>query len=439
MLKYLLSLVIAMFLLGSTLPIVAQTAAPVTMLDRVLVVVDDDIITLGEFESALNNMQNKLAATDEATPPEKILKEKVLEQLVFEKLLQLHAKATGINITDATLNEAMERLAKQNNLTVPQVLQKLNEDGISEENFKEELKNQLLVQQVIERDVKRQVSVLESEIDGVLKNVVAAQPGRAYNLSHIMLPVNEDASAGELEKARERGLVLRRRILDGNISFDVAVRTYSAAANSEDGGSLGWKTRDQLPALFADALEGMQEGDISEPLVSPGGIHLLKLNQLKGGGKQQQLVNQTRARHILFKAQNKVDIEHAKLEMQKVRERIIAGEDFGELATAISQDPGSAIKGGELGWLNKGDTVPAFEQAMDALQVDEISLPVVSQFGVHLIQLEERRMLDVSEEKRRDVVRQQIGKRKLAEKYDQFLKQLKSGAFIEYRVPVDEI
>ncbi len=439
MLKYMLSLFIAVFLFGSTLPVVAQTAAPVTMLDRVLVVVDDDIITLGEFESALNNMQNKLAATDEESPPEKILKEKVLEQLVFEKLLQLHAKATGINITDAMLNQAMERLAKQNNLTVPQVLQKLNEDGISEEVFKKELKNQLLVQQVIERDVKRQVSVLESEIDGVLKNVAAAQPGRAYNLSHIMLPVNEDAAAGELEKARERGLVLRRRILDGNISFDVAVRTYSAAANSEDGGSLGWKTRGQLPALFADALEGMQEGDISEPLVSPGGIHLLKLNQLKGGSKQQQLVNQTRARHILFKAQNKVDIEHAKLEMQKVRERIIAGEDFGELATAISQDPGSAIKGGELGWLNKGDTVPAFEQAMDTLQVDEISLPIVSQFGVHLIQLEERRMLDVSEQKRRDVVRQQIGKRKLAEKYDQFLKQLKSGAFIEYRVPIDEM
>jgi len=436
MLKYLLGLVIAMLLLGSTLPVVAQTA-PVTMLDRVLVVVDDDIITLGEFETALNNMQNKLTATAETIPPEKILKEKVLEQLVFEKLLQLHAKSTGINITDAMLTQAMERLAKQNNLTVPQILQKLNEDGISEEIFKEELKDQLLVQQVIERDVKRQVSVLESEIDGVLKNVAAAQPDRVYNLSHIMLPVNEDASAGELEEVRERGVVLRRRILDGNISFDVAVRTYSGAANSEDGGSLGWKTRAQLPALFADALEGMQEGGISEPLVSPGGIHLLKLNQLKGS--KQQLVKQTRARHILFKAQNKVDIEHAKLEMQKVRDRIIAGEDFGELATAISQDPGSAIKGGELGWLNKGDTVPAFEQAMDALQVDEISLPIVSQFGVHLIQLEERRMLDVSEQKRRDVIRQQIGKRKLAEKYDQFLKQLKSGAFIEYRVPVDEI
>jgi len=436
MLKYLISLVFAMLLPGSILPVTAL-AESVTMLDRVLVVVNDDIITLGEFESAVDTMQKSLSASGKETPSEKVIKEKVLEQLVFEKLVLLHAKETGINITDAMIDQAMERLAKQNNLTVPQILQKLNEDGISQKTFKEEMKRQLVVQQVIERDVKRQVAVLDSEVDGVLKNVAAAQPGRVYNLSHILLPVNDDATPEELEKARVRGETLRSRILEGNISFDVAVRTYSGAANSEEGGSLGWKTRDQLPALFADALVNMQEGDISEPLVSPGGIHLLKLNQLKGS--KQQLVNQTRARHILFKAENKIDIEHARSEMQKVRERILAGEDFGELATEISQDSGSAIKGGELGWLNKGDTVPGFEQAMDELQVDEISRPVVSQFGVHLIQVEERRMLDVSEEQRRNAIRQQIGKRKVAEKYDQFLKQLKSGAFIEYRVPIDEL
>ncbi|MEA1888978.1 MAG: peptidylprolyl isomerase [Pseudomonadota bacterium] len=436
MLKYLLSLVISILILGSALP-VKVLAAPVTMLDRVLVVVDDDIITMGEFESALNSMRSQFAASGETIPSEKILKEKVLEQLVFQKLLQLHAKTTGINITDAMLNQAIERVAEQNNLTAPEVMQKLKEDGLSVETFKEDLKRQLLVQQVIERDVKRQVTVLESEIDGVLKNVVKAQPDRVYNLAHIMLPVNEEATPAELEAGRERAAKLRRRILDGEISFDAAVRTYSKAANSGEGGSLGWKTRDQLPALFADALENMQEGDVSEPLVSPGGIYILKLNQLKG--KKQKLVKQTRARHILLKAENKVDIEHAISEIKKLRQRILAGEDFGRLAKEVSQDSGSAIKDGELGWMGKGETVPAFEQAMDALQIGEISQPVVSQFGVHLIQLEERRMLDVSEQNTRDAIRQKIGQRKMAEKYDQFLKQLKSGAFIEYRVPVDEI
>jgi len=436
MLKYLLSLVIVMLLPGFVLP-VAALAAPVTMLDRVLVVVDDDIITLGEFESAVSSMQNRFTATGEKIPSEKVIKGNVLEQLVLEKLLQLHAKNTGINVTDAMIKQAMERLAKQNNLTVPQILQKLKEDGVNEQTFKENLKSQLLVQRVIERDVKRQVSVLESEIDGILKNSVKEQSDRTYNLSHIMLAVNEEVSPAELKKARELAINLRRRILDGDISFDAAVRKYSGAADRENGGSLGWKIRDKLPALFANALGGMQEGDISKPLVSPSGIHLLKLNQLKGS--KQQLVNQVRARHILFKAKNKVDVEHAKSEMQKIRKRLLAGEDFGELATEVSQDSASAIKGGELGWLNKGDTVPAFELAMNALQVGEISQPTVSQFGVHLIQLEERRKLDVSEQKRRDAIRQQIGKRKVAEKYDQFLKQLKSAAFIEYRVPIDEL
>ncbi len=415
----------------------AVSAAPVTMLDRVLVVVDDEIITLGEYEAALKSMKNQLAASTTEIPSEKIIKEKVLEQLVFNKLLQLHAKNTGINVTEAMLQQAMGRLAKQNNLTIQQILIKLKADGVSEETFKSDLKKQLLVQGVIERDVKRQISVLESEIDGVLKNIAGTQPDRAYNLAHIMLPVNEDATVAELEKERVSASRLRRRILDGNVSFDAAVISYSAAADSENGGSLGWKTRDQLPALFADALEGMKEGDISEPLVSPGGIHLLKLVQLKGN--KQLLVNQVRARHILFKATNKVDIEHALSEMKKIQQRLLDGEDFGVLATEVSQDSASAIKGGELGWMGKGETVPAFEQAMNALQVGEISQPIVSQFGVHLIQLEERRQLDVSEEKRRDAVRQQIGKRKVAEKYDQFLKQLKSAAYIEYRVPIDEM
>lgn len=412
-------------------------AAPVTMLDRVLVVVDDEIITLGEYEVALRSMQEQLSASGEQAPSAKILKEKVLEQLVFSKLLQLHAKNSGINVTETMVNQAMERLAKQNNLTVREIFRKLKKDGVSEKTFRNDLKKQLLVQGVIERDVKREINVLGSEIDGVLKNIATKKPNRTYKLSHIMLPVNEEATAADIEQGRESASRLRKRIISGKISFDAAVNSYSSATDSESTGDLGWKTNDQLPALFSEALQEMDEGDISEPLVSPGGIHLLKLVQLKGA--KRELVNQVRARHILFKATNKVDIDHAMSEMKKIKQRLIDGEDFGELATEISQDSSSAIHGGELGWMGQGDTVPAFEQAMYALQVGEISQPVVSQFGVHLIQLEEKRLLDISEKKRRDEVRQQIGKRKVAEKYDQFLKQLKSAAFIEYRVPVDEI
>ncbi len=437
MLKKLSGLLAGILLLFVFLPAVAQ-GTQATMLDRVLVVVNDDIITFGEFETALNGMRKQLAATGKEIPPEKLLKEKVLEQLVFDKLLQLHAAETGINVTDDMLDRAMDRLAKQNNMSVPQVLAQLKEDGVSEALFKENLRKQLLIQRVIDRDVKGSVSVLDSEVEGILRNQSTVQPDRVYNVSHIQLAVSEEALPAEIEKVVQEASDLRQRIVAGDISFDEAARNYSIAGNAVDGGALGWKTVDKLPTLFADALNEMNEGDISPPLVSPGGIFLLRLNQLKGG-QNQQIVSQSRARHILLKATNKVDIQHAITELENVRQKIIAGEDFGVVAAEISQDPGSAIKGGELGWLNKGDTVPEFEKAMDDLQVGEISQPIVSQFGVHLIQLQERREVDITEQKRRDAIRQQIGKRKVAEKYDQFLKQLKSRAYIDYRTPLDEI
>jgi len=411
--------------------------AQAMMLDRVLVVINDDIITYGEFDTALNAMRNKLEAVDEPLPPENILKEKVLEQLVFEKLLQLHAVETGINITDEMLNNAMVNLAKQNNMTVPQVLEQLKQDGMSETEFRKNLREQLLVQRVIDRDVKGSIAVLDSEVDGILRNISQVQPSRVYDISNIQLPVNEDPTPAQLEQGRQNANQLRQRILSGQISFEAAARSYSQAGNAEDGGALGWKSAEQLPELFAGVLKDMNEGDISEPLVSPGGIHLLKLNKLKG--TKQQLVEQVKARHILLKATNKIDIEHAVSEMNKIREKIIAGEDFAILAAELSQDTGSAIKGGGLGWMSKGETVPAFEKAMNALKPNEISQPVVSQFGVHLIQLQDRRKVDVSEQQRRDSIRQQIGKRKVAEKYDQFLKQLKLKAYIDYRTPLDEI
>jgi peptidyl-prolyl cis-trans isomerase SurA len=436
MLKSLSGLFAGIILLIIT-PFAGSPEAQAKMLDRVLVVVNDDIITYGEFERALSSMRTQLASTGEQMPPESVIKEKVLEQLVFEKLLQLHAVDTGLKVTDAMMDQAMENLAKQNNMTVPQVMAQLKQDGINEDEFKQSVKNQLLVQRVIERDVKQSISVQDSEVDGLLRNIATEQPDRIYNLSNIQLPVSEDASSVELEQIRLRAEELRQSIIQGKISFPVAARKYSQAGNASDGGELGWKKADQLPTLFADALKDMQEGGISQPLVSPAGIHLLKLNELKGS--KQLLVDQTRARHILLQAVNKVDIEHAVSQLQTVRQEIIDGADFAVIAADISQDPGSAVKGGELGWMNKGDTVPAFEKAMDALQIGEISQPVISQFGVHLIQLQERRKVDVSEQKRRNAVRQEIGKRKAAEKYEQFLKQLKSRAYIDYRIPPDEI
>jgi peptidyl-prolyl cis-trans isomerase SurA len=406
-------------------------------LDRVLVIVNDDIITLDDFEKATGQMKKSLRAQGEQVPADSVLKESVLEQLVFEKLLQQHAVTTGINVTDSMLDQAVQNVAAQNNMSVTDVLQKLERDGLSEKTFRESLKNQLLVQRVIDRDVKSRISVLDSEVEGILRNMQQGQADRAYNVSIIQFAVSDDADPQEMQQVTDQASALRSRIEQGQVSFESAARKFSAAVNASEGGSLGWKTADQLPEVFAQVLSKMAAGSLSEPLSTPAGVYLLKLNEVKGS--QQKMVSQTRARHILLKASNKVDIEHAREEIQKIRERIISGENFAAIATDISQDTGSAIKGGDLGWLNKGDTVPPFERAMDTLQPGELSQPVVSRFGVHLIRVEERREVDVSEIQRKAVIREQIAKRKIAEKYDQFLKQLKSAAYIDYRVPLEEL
>jgi peptidyl-prolyl cis-trans isomerase SurA len=407
------------------------------MLDRVLVVVNDDIITLDDLENAITDMRGKLRAAGEAVPGTSELKQQVLEQLVLEKLLYQRAIETGVNIGPNMLDNAVEKVARQNNLSAAQLMSKLESEGISADQFREELRKQLLVQAVIDRDIKSNITVLDSEVDGILRNLPGGQQNRAYNVSTIQFAVAENSSAEEMERVISKANDIRSRLIRDETSFASAAKKFSSADNAEQGGELGWKTTDQLPDLFANTLKKMNKGEISEPLKTPAGIYLLKLNDLKGS--QQQLVEQTRARHILLKATNKVDINHAKKELLDIRNRVISGEDFVSIATEISQDTASAIKGGELGWLSPGDTVAAFQNAMDALEPGEISQPVVSQFGVHLIQVEERRKLDVSEQQRKNLVREQVAKRKIAEKYDQYMKQLKSWAYIDYRVPLEEI
>jgi peptidyl-prolyl cis-trans isomerase SurA len=419
--------------------ILAGTVVPAqaVMLDRVLVVVNDDIITMDDLENAITDMRGKLRAAGEPMPGESELKKQVLEQLVLEKLLYQRAIETGVNIGPNMLDNAVEKVARQNNLSANQLMNKLESEGISADQFREELRKQLLVQAVIDRDIKGNITVLDSEVDGILRNLPGGQQNRVYNISTIQFAVAENASAEEMERVTSRANDIRSRLIRDETSFASAAKKFSSADNAAQGGELGWKTTDQLPDLFANTLKKMNKGEISEPLKTPAGIYLLKLNDLKGS--QQQLVEQTRARHILLKATNKVDINHAKKELLDIRKRVLSGEDFASIATEISQDTASAIKGGELGWLSPGDTVAAFQNAMDALEPGEISQPVVSQFGVHLIEVEERRSLDVSEQQRKNLVREQVAKRKIAEKYDQYMKQLKSWAYIDYRVPLEEI
>jgi peptidyl-prolyl cis-trans isomerase SurA len=420
--------------------VVLAAHAETIPLDRVLAVVNDDIITMRELEEQAAITRSRMNQQGTPIPDENILLQKVLEKLVYEKLQVQSAKDAGVVISEDMINQALNNVAQRNNLSIDQVLDKLKDEGVTEKVFRQNLKDQLAVQAIVDRDVKGRVSVSDSEVDAMLERLgQSGQSNRTYGLSHILITTPDDASQDDIRAAIASAEALVKDIRSGELTFSEAAVRHSDAQDGIDGGALGWKTPDQLPAIFSEALASMAKGDISPVLRSPNGIHILFLQDIKGSGGQQQMVTQTSARHILISATTPVEIRDAQARLAEMRAEILAGKDFAELALNNSEDPGSAVKGGELGWMNKGETVPAFEQAMDRLEPGELSEPVVSQFGVHLIQLNERREVDVSDKLRREKVRSQIANRKSEERFEQWLRELKAKAYIDYRIPLDEL
>ena len=419
---------------------VAAAYAESIPLDRVLAVVNDDIITMQELKEQVGVTRARMRQQGTPMPDENLLQQKVLEKLVFEKLQVQSAKEAGVVISEDMIDQALNNVAQRNNLSIDQVLGKLKDEGVNEKVFRQNLKDQLAVQAIIDRDVKGKISVSDSEVDAMLERLgQTGQSDRTYKLSHILISTPDDATQDDIRAAIARAEALLIQIRTGDLSFGEAAVRYSDAQDGIDGGGLGWKTPDQLPAIFTEALGPMEKGDISPILRSPNGIHILFLEDIKGADVDMHMAIQTSARHILIMAKTPVEVRAAQERLVEMRTEILAGKDFAELALANSEDPGSAAKGGELGWMNKGETVPAFEQTMDRLEPGELSQPVVSQFGVHLIQLNERREIDVSDKLRREKVRTQIANRKSEERYEQWLRELKAKAYIDYRIPLEEL
>jgi len=420
--------------------LIAAAHAESIPLDRVIAVVNDDIITMRELEEQTSIAKARMKHQGTALPDENTLRRKVLDKLIYEKLQVQRAKEAGVVISEDMIDRAIESVASRNNLTVDQVLDKLRDEGVSEKVFRQSLKDQLAVQAILDKEVKSRITVNDVEIDAVLERMgQGGQGNRSYKLSHILISTPDNASQQDIRNAMARGKEVVAKIRSGEMSFDEAALQYSDSQDAMNGGDLGWRTPDQLPAIFSEALEKMSRGELSPVLRSPNGVHILYLEDVKGGDTEQQLVTQTHARHILIRATTPVEIRDATKSLSRIRDEILAGKDFAEMAERYSEDPGSAAKGGDLGWLNRGDTVPAFEQALDKLAPGELSQPVVSQFGVHLIQLIDRREVDVSDKLRREKVRQQIAARKGEERYGQWLRELKANAYIDYRTPPEEL
>jgi peptidyl-prolyl cis-trans isomerase SurA len=414
----------------------ATQRTPVSV-DRIVAVVNDEVITANELRARTQSALVQLQRQKIQPPPPDVLQRQVLERMIIDRAQLQLARETGVRVDDATVNTAMVRIAEANNMTVPALRQRLETDGISFNQFREDVRQDILLNRVREREVDGRLQISESELD----NFIAAQAGvtadtEEINLAQILLRVPENATANRIEETRQRADDLVSQ-LKGGADFARLAASFSNASEALQGGALGWRNTDRLPALFLDAVRNVKVGDIAPVVRSPNGFHILKVLGRRSaveGKLASGPVQQTRARHILLRVSDVAPEPEVKRRLEEFKARIENGQvEFGTLARLHSVDP-SGTRGGDLGWLYPGDTVPEFERAMNALKINEISVPVQSPFGWHLIQVLERRTEPASTERARQQARQALRERKADEAYQDWLRQLRDKTYVEYRI-----
>ena len=414
----------------AALPLAA--ARPATLVDRIVAVVNKEVITQTELAERTAYAERELRRRRIAAPERAVLERQVLERLVLDKAQLQLAADTGLRVDELQLDRAAQRVAENNKMTLAEFRGTLERDGVAFERFRADLRQQMLLQRLREREVDGRVQVGESEIELYLEeHRSSAALALEYDVAHLLVRIPEQAAPERIEEARARAERARQQAQQG-ADFAQLAAGVSEAGDALQGGALGWRAPGRLPELFAEALVKMQPGEVSALLRSPAGFHVLKLLGRRGTGAAAP-VTQTRARHILVKTSEVVSEEDARQRLARLRERIAAGADFGELARLNSEDA-SAARGGDLGWIHPGDTVPDFERAMDALAAGELSQPVRTPFGFHLLQVQERRTADLSTERQRQQARQALHERKADEAYQEWLRQLRDKTYVELRL-----
>lgn len=399
--------------------------------DRIIAVVNDEVITQHELNSRLVLAERQLRRQGTAPPSRDVLQGQLLERMIVDRVQLQFAKGTGLRVDDAQLDQALGRIAQGNRMDLAEFRAALEKDGVAWVKFREDIRDEMIVSRLREREVDSRVAVSEGELDNFLASTDGARGGEEYSLAHILLRIPDQAKPEQLARVRARAEDIMAQLRRGG-DFAQLAAIHSDAPDALSGGAMGWRSFDRLPALFADVVAALKPGEVSEVLRSPAGYHIVKLTDKRGGDLEAGPVQQTHARHILVKTSELVSETEAKRRLVALKERLDHGANFAELARLHSNDL-SATKGGDLGWLSAGDTVPEFERAMDALKPGEVSEPVRSPFGWHLIQVQERRT-DVSQERKRLRARQALRERKADEAYQDWLRQLRDRAYVEYRL-----
>ena len=407
-------------------------AARIELVDRIVAVVNNEAITASTLARRVDQIRRQFARRGAQLPPEPILRRQVLDQLVAESVQVQRATEMGIRVDDLALDRAIERIAASNQMSLSQFRAALAGDDIDWDTFRENIRREMLMARLRESAVESRIVVSDAEVDNFLKTNPDAVNATEYRVAHILLRAPEAASPEQLAALAQKAEAARQRVVGGEDFAQVAAEA-SNAPDALQGGDMGWRAVSALPGLFAQAVREMQPGEVSPVLRSAAGFHIVKLMDKRGADSADAVIEQTRVRHILVKTSELVSDADAQKRLQTLRTRILNGEPFEDLARANSDDL-SAANGGEIGWVSPGDTVPEFQRAMDALAPGELSEPVKSPFGWHLIKVEERRKEDVSNERKRNVARNTLRQRKIEAASEDWLRQLISGAFIDDRL-----
>lgn len=400
-------------------------------IDRVVAIINDDIITSTELASLVKSAKIRLVNNKIKLPAEHLIRKQVLERLILEHIQLQQAKNTGISVTEKGLEQAINDIAKRNKISRARFLKQVYRDGYTKDSYRKELKKQILIKRLVDKLIRRRINVAESEVDKFIIDRNRISGGKdAYNISHIMLPIPDSPSPEKLDSVRQKANDVLEKLRKG-ADFQQTAIAHSTGEKALEGGNLGWRTIGELPELFLSSLSSMQAGDISDLIKSPNGFHILKLNELRTTSKS-KTVKQTRVRHILARTNEVTSDEEAINKLILLRQRILEGEDFGLLAQTLSEDKGTAIKGGELGWVNPGQTVTEFEKSMNGLKLNEVSKPIKSPFGYHVIQVLERRSRDIGRQLDRAEVRDQLRNKKTEENYQKWVRQIRQEAYVKY-------
>jgi len=430
MTKYITSLAFALLFLFAS-----SGASAAQLLDRIIAVVDQDVVMLSELRSkAQENFTRLRQANANPMPSRNQVFSRALDELISDKLLLAEASRLGIEADQELVATAIAGVAKNNNLTVPQLRQALVAEGQDFRQFQERIRNQLIVRRLLNREVTNRIQVTESEIDQHLARQAAAPEGRgAVHLLHILVATPDGASPAQIQAARKKASQAKARIDKGE-EFQAVAIDVSDGSRAIQGGDLGWRDIASLPRGFDELVAGMQTGEIQGPFRSNAGFHIIKAEAFRQPQEQRRIVPQTQARHILIRTDEITADSDARLRLQQLRERIIGGDDFANLARSHSDDQASAIKGGDLGWVSPGNMVPEFDEKMDATPVGQVSQPFKSRFGWHIVQVNQRREHDETLQARRDAARKAIRERKSLETTEQYKRRLRGEAYVEMRL-----